>query len=531
MNKILAAVLLGSIALSLSACSGGHPAALPSTPQAGGAPFAEAVGRHTKSLGQIAGVMTFNPPKIAPGGVANLTIFLADQTNAAITNMSFTDSLPQAPYSMKIAKPTATVNTCGGTLTAPIGATTFSLSGGSIPVNQTCQITLQVTGATPGTDTNVIAEKTINSDQGSNGSDISAKLQVSSPPLLAQNHMYIAMSVNPNDPTFPNDRVYVFPSGAGNQKPDYTIVDNSSNAYLQTPFAVTVDPFDGEIYVANTDFTKTWISVYPQSIFNGVPLHSTISPTPSRTIYPTELSSSAADLHKMAIDGVGRLVLVIEGLNNPSLSGAYWYPVGANQTVSSISKLTTGTTAPWTSIGMDLNGGRVFLEDNADHFVNGYDASGLPPNGNAPAICHWAPAPFGHADPFDMTWNGKNNLLYLIVGRVAAGGEIYSLDPCANPNPLTGNSNPVPVSDIFGPYTTTLLTDQHDIAANQTTGDISVFEYAYEYNPTPDYKPYFLTWAGGLQYNGAIGPNPVLGGTLTGMKKPDSPGNERSYGP
>ncbi|MDO3387310.1 hypothetical protein QWI17_15825 [Gilvimarinus sp. SDUM040013] len=94
---------------------------------------------------------TFSPDIIGPGSVSTLTFTINNGTASPVTDLAFTDNLPSlGPGQLTIADPTFLSNDCGGTLTAPAGGTTITLSDGFVGGSSSCQVTVDVTGTTPG---------------------------------------------------------------------------------------------------------------------------------------------------------------------------------------------------------------------------------------------------------------------------------------------------------------------------------------------------------------------------------------------
>ena len=102
---------------------------------------------------------SFTPDTIGVGNVSTLTFYIynEDQVNS-VGDMAFTDILPAGV--MTIATPASATSDCGGTLTAPDGGTTISLSGGQLGANSGCTISVNVTGSTPGVHTNTSGDLT-----------------------------------------------------------------------------------------------------------------------------------------------------------------------------------------------------------------------------------------------------------------------------------------------------------------------------------------------------------------------------------
>ncbi|HEX3896869.1 MAG TPA: hypothetical protein VHW73_11710 [Rudaea sp.] len=125
----------------------------------------------------------FVPANIAPDETSRLTIaFYNPNATAATTTALFTASLPSG---LTIASPPNLATTCGSGLVSEPNNTSFTLgSGAKIPARSSCTITAAVTGATTGTYTFTIPVHSLSTDDGSNASAASARLQVQIPPDL-----------------------------------------------------------------------------------------------------------------------------------------------------------------------------------------------------------------------------------------------------------------------------------------------------------------------------------------------------------
>ncbi len=99
----------------------------------------------------------FVPSTIGPGSSSVLTFTITNQSAAPVTDLAFTDNLPME---VSLASPANGVSSCGGTLTAPDGGTTISLTGGTVGALSACVITVSTTGSTPGTYTNLTGDLT-----------------------------------------------------------------------------------------------------------------------------------------------------------------------------------------------------------------------------------------------------------------------------------------------------------------------------------------------------------------------------------
>ena len=107
---------------------------------------------------------SFGPSTIGPGSVSTLQFDITNFTSIGARNLAFTDTLPAG---VTIASPANVVNSCGGTVSAPDGGSTISLSGGQVGASASCSVSVDVTSSTPGTHTNVSGDLT--SDLGNSG--------------------------------------------------------------------------------------------------------------------------------------------------------------------------------------------------------------------------------------------------------------------------------------------------------------------------------------------------------------------------
>lgn len=124
----------------------------------------------------------FVPAIVNPNGNTTLSITLANLTGTAMTGAAFTDTYPAGI--LNSATPALT-NSCGGTATAAPGSNSISLSGGTLPANGSCVLTVSVTGTA--TATNTIPSGGLTVDGGaSNAVAASATLTVALPPAVSK---------------------------------------------------------------------------------------------------------------------------------------------------------------------------------------------------------------------------------------------------------------------------------------------------------------------------------------------------------
>ncbi len=89
---------------------------------------------------------SFSPTHIAPNGISTLTITITNpNANVALLGVAATDTLPTSPGQVTVANPANASNTCGGTFAPAPGATSLSLTGGTIPAGGSCQLKVNVT--------------------------------------------------------------------------------------------------------------------------------------------------------------------------------------------------------------------------------------------------------------------------------------------------------------------------------------------------------------------------------------------------
>jgi uncharacterized repeat protein (TIGR01451 family) len=119
----------------------------------------------------------FSPATITAGGTSTLTITLSNpNTTAASLTTPFTDTLPSGLVVSGNAG-----NTCGGAVTATAGSSAVTLTGGSIPVNGFCVLTVDVVAASGGSYINSLAVGALVTSNGTNSAPAVATLTVPAP--------------------------------------------------------------------------------------------------------------------------------------------------------------------------------------------------------------------------------------------------------------------------------------------------------------------------------------------------------------
>jgi len=104
-------------------------------------------------------IKAFAPDTIGPGSTTSL-VFTIDNSDypEPVDDLSFTDNLP---VGVTIAAPAMASTTCDeGTVSAPDGGSTITLSGARLGAFQSCSITVDVTSSTTGVHTNTTGDLT-----------------------------------------------------------------------------------------------------------------------------------------------------------------------------------------------------------------------------------------------------------------------------------------------------------------------------------------------------------------------------------
>ncbi len=131
----------------------------------------------------------FGAATIPVNGTTTLTFTVDNpQPNTlAIHGIAFSDTFPTG---LSVAATPGVVNTCGGTFTAGAGATTVSLSGGTVnpgtsPNPGTCTVTVNITGSPDGVRNN-LSGAVSSTDAGTQNSTASASITVINPPAITK---------------------------------------------------------------------------------------------------------------------------------------------------------------------------------------------------------------------------------------------------------------------------------------------------------------------------------------------------------
>ncbi len=111
----------------------------------------------------------FDPILVTGDFPSTMTFTMVNTQSSAVSNISFTDSLPTH---MLLANPAdADVGTCGGMITPAIDGKSFTYSGGYLPGNGDCKLTIKVFMEVTGNLINTIPQYDVTTTQGATNQD------------------------------------------------------------------------------------------------------------------------------------------------------------------------------------------------------------------------------------------------------------------------------------------------------------------------------------------------------------------------
>jgi hypothetical protein len=125
----------------------------------------------------------FNPSAIPLGATTTLTFTITNPVGNAVqeNGVAFSDTLPT---NLVVATPNGLINTCGGTPTATAGSASIDFVGGTIAVNSSCTVVVNVTGSVAGQYTNTSGN--VSSTNGGTGNAATANLTIDAPPTITK---------------------------------------------------------------------------------------------------------------------------------------------------------------------------------------------------------------------------------------------------------------------------------------------------------------------------------------------------------
>ncbi|MCA1800601.1 MAG: DUF11 domain-containing protein, partial [Actinobacteria bacterium] len=135
-------------------------------------PTAQATARLSIQNLSIGVVKGFNPVLVYGGATSTMTVQLINPNiSATLTGIAFTDDMDllylPGESGIKLANPVDfDTGTCGGVLTGNPGEASFSFSGGVLPANTSCQLTLKVVMEVNGNRTNHIPAGAVTTTNG-----------------------------------------------------------------------------------------------------------------------------------------------------------------------------------------------------------------------------------------------------------------------------------------------------------------------------------------------------------------------------
>jgi uncharacterized repeat protein (TIGR01451 family) len=122
----------------------------------------------------------FGAPSLPLQGSTSLTFTIPNPSvSLALTGVAFSDNLPSG---MVVSTSPGLITTCTGTVSAAAGASSVSLTAGTLAVSSSCTISLDIDGTTAGVKNSV----TITSTQAGTGNTSNASVTVVAPPTLTK---------------------------------------------------------------------------------------------------------------------------------------------------------------------------------------------------------------------------------------------------------------------------------------------------------------------------------------------------------
>ncbi|HOB65150.1 IPTL-CTERM sorting domain-containing protein [Ottowia sp.] len=425
-------------------------------------------------------------------GVQNATVtFTLFQSAgvAAMSNLSFSQAMPQSPYAMTMVPGTASTTCAGGTAT--ISGTTLSMTGGSMPAatattGNTCTITVQVTAPAGSSGADVLkvvggaATAAVASAAGAPGGTVSSV-------QYANNNGFTLTALNARvDLSKDFDPVTV--ARGGTSRLNVRILNNNADAIALTGVSIT-DNLPTGMVIGNS----------PNPTFTGtgctMPTGSSITATPGTSVLTlTGASVAAASTCALSVDVVasyaGNIINSIpagalttnEGLKSP-------LPVSATIT-------STGTADPYVTktrtsaavvAGSSVTYSVVFGNNSGDPIAGAPIKDALP--AGATSMSWTCSASAGTACPVANGNGAIDALANLPVGAtltytvtvqlpVTATGNLVNTATITAPAGVTDsdpNNNTKTVTDPITGAAATLTITKTDGSATYTPGGAAVY--------------------------------------------------------
>lgn len=201
---------------------------------------------------------SFTPATVGPNTDSTMTIRVSSTFANSVSGLSLVDNYPTGI----VNSPTPGVtNTCGGTVTADAGAGSLTLSGGTLPANGSCTITVKVRGSGTGSFVNTVQIGGASTVLSFNDVAASATLTIALP-----NFIVTKSSVVVSDPINGTTNPKAIPGAFV----DYTIrVENSGPVRADNNTFILYDiiPTNTELFVGNVGGSPAG----PVAFTNGSP--------------------------------------------------------------------------------------------------------------------------------------------------------------------------------------------------------------------------------------------------------------------
>ena len=133
----------------------------------------------------------FGATSIPLNGSTSLTFTISNPNGSStLTGVGFTDNLPAG----LVVLPNAVANACGGSVTAPGGSGSITLSGATVAPGGSCSFAVDVSGTSAGVKLNTTG--TVTSTEGGDGGTGSASIVVVAPPSIVKSFSPASIAIN-----------------------------------------------------------------------------------------------------------------------------------------------------------------------------------------------------------------------------------------------------------------------------------------------------------------------------------------------